>query len=281
MYSSNSLPTLQETIEAFGLRAKKSFGQHFLLDERLLDKIVSYAGPLAGKQVLEVGPGPGGLTRAILRANPAHLTAVEKDSRCIEALQGLCDAYPAQLTIHDKDALKISVPETISTPRVIIANLPYNVGTPLLVNWLNDIAAHGAGVYDTLLLMFQKEVVDRLCATPRSKDYGRLSILTQWLCRVEPVLDIPPGAFSPPPKVMSTVVRITPLAQPLFPAQKETLEKITHIAFQQRRKMLRVSLKPITPEAEAWCVRAGVDPTLRADQVSIEQYCMLANGVAA
>ncbi len=263
---------LKDLLRRHGLQADKRLGQHFLLDANVTDKIVRLCGNLKGLHVVEVGPGPGGLTGSILRAEPASLTAIEKDERCLGLLQECYGASPL-FRIIAGDALKVSLPQEVAAPRAVIANLPYNVGTEMLIRWLYDIAAN-ANAYQYLTLMFQKEVVDRLAARPSTKDYGRLSVLTQWLCEAAPLFDLPPGAFSPPPKVTSTVVKLTPLASPLACDIKK-LEKVTAAAFGQRRKMLRSSLKSLG--GEALLEKAEIEPTLRAENLTVEQFIRLAN----
>jgi 16S rRNA (adenine1518-N6/adenine1519-N6)-dimethyltransferase len=253
------------------IHAKKSLGQHFLHDANITAKIVRLCGDISGLNVIEIGPGPGALTRAILAANPLSYTGIEKDERCIAPLQQMMAAQHG--TIIHTDALKFSIPNNVSAPRAIIANLPYNVGTEMLINWLHEISGQPS-TYNFFTLMFQKEVVDRLVANPHTKDYGRLSILTQWLCEAEALFDLPPSAFLPPPKVTSTVVRLVPREMPA-PCSLPALEKLTAAAFGQRRKMLRASLKPLG--GEALLEKAGIDPTLRAENLSVEQFIALAN----
>lgn len=255
------------------MRADKRFGQHFLLDGNLTDKIVRLAGNLAGVNVVEIGPGPGGLTRSLMRSDAATITAVEKDARLMPLLQELADA-DSRLQLLQEDALKISLPQTVPAPRAIIANLPYNVGTAMLLHWLHEIAEDNTS-YNSLTLMFQKEVVDRIAATPGSKDYGRLSILSQWLCEVQPLFDLPPQAFTPPPKVDSSVVRLLPRESRL-PCDMKKLEQVTAAAFGQRRKMLRSSLKSLHAQPESWLTTCGIDPAARAETLSLENFVDLA-----
>jgi len=261
------LPPLRDVIKQFGLGARKSLGQHFLLDLNLCARIARTAGNLNGVNVIEIGPGPGGLTRALLDAGAAKVIAVEHDSRCVTALAQLQDAYPDRLHILEADALKTDVAALIPAPRRIVANLPYNIATPLLLGWLRQIHE-----FDGLTLMFQKEVADRLAAAPRNKNYGRLSIITQWLAAVRFEFNIKKDAFTPPPKVASSVVSLTPRPEPLAAAEWRDLEAVTAQAFGQRRKMLRSSLKPLNVDFEA----LGIAPTARAEELTVEQFCAIA-----
>ena len=250
-------------------------GQHFLLDLNLTRRIVRQAGDLAGCDVVEIGPGPGGLTRALLESPCRQVIAVEKDRRCLDALAELAAAHPDRLTIIEGDALKLETARLGRQPRHIVANLPYNIGSALLVGWLHAIAADGT-LLSGLTLMFQKEVALRLVAAPRSPDYGRLSILTQWLCQAKLAFDVHPAAFVPPPKVTSTVVRLTPRPAPLAPAPLAALERLTAAAFGQRRKMLRQSLRQVSPRPEDLLAAAAIDPTRRPEELSVEEFCRLA-----
>jgi 16S rRNA (adenine1518-N6/adenine1519-N6)-dimethyltransferase len=270
-----ALPPLIDVIRRHGLEPRKALGQNFLLDARLTLRIARATGDLAGVNVVEIGPGPGGLTRALLQAGAARVVAVERDERCVAALAELAEAYPGRLEIVPGDALALDAATLVPAPRRIIANLPYNIATPLLIRWLHQIQE-----FQALGLMFQKEVADRLTARPRSKAYGRLSILTQWLTEADSAFDIPPGAFMPPPKVTSTVVTLRPRPEPLAPAEFGAIEKVTAAAFGQRRKMLRGSLKTLGGDAEALCIAAGVEPTARAEELEIAQFCALARLVA-
>jgi len=273
--SEPALPPLIEIIRRFGLEPRKSLGQNFLLDPRLTLKIAQATGNLAGINVVEIGPGPGGLTRALLEAGAARVVAVERDERCIAALAELAASYPGRLEIVAADALDLDAATLVPAPRRIIANLPYNIATPLLIGWLRQI-----GEWQALGLMFQKEVAERLVARPRTKAYGRLSVLTQWLTEADLAFDIPPGAFLPAPKVTSTVTVLRPRPQPLAPADFATLERITAAGFGQRRKMLRGSLKTLGVDALALCAAAGIEPTARAEELDIAQFCALARQVA-
>ena len=269
--ASASLPPLRDVIARHGLAARRSLGQHFLLDLNLTGRIARAAGDLTQGTVIEIGPGPGGLTRALLDAGAAHLVAVERDERCRPVLEEIATAFPGRLTFMMADALAIQIAALGPAPRRIVANLPYNVSTALLLRWLSEIDSIAS-----LTLMFQKEVADRLTAAPRSKDYGRLSVIVQWLCEVRRLFDISPRAFTPPPKVTSTVLQITPRAQPLHPADKATLESVTAAAFGQRRKMLRQSLRTLTPAAAELLAAAGIPETARAEELDVGRFCVLA-----
>ena len=271
--STAELPALRDVIARYGLDADKSLGQHFLLDLNLCARIVRAAGDVTQGTTIEIGPGPGGLTRALLAAG-AHVMAIEKDARCLPLLAELASAYPGRLDVISADALKLRAAEIGAAPRRIVANLPYNIATELLLGWLEDITA-----FESLTLMFQREVALRLAAPPGSKTYGRLSVMTQWLCEVALAFDVNPRAFTPTPAVDSTVVSLTPRATPLAPAARKTLERVTASAFGQRRKMLRQSLKTLGVDAIALCAKAGVDPTARAETLSVEEFCALANVV--
>ncbi len=261
-----SLPPLREIIARHGLSARRSLGQHFLLDGNLCARIARAAGDLTACDVVEIGPGPGGLTRALLDAGARHVVAVERDKRCVAALGELADAYPGRLEVIEGDALEIDLQGLASAPRRIVANLPYNISVPLLLKELERIDA-----YESLTLMFQKEVAARLAAAPGGKDYGRLSVICQWLCEVENQFNVAKTAFTPPPKVTSTVVTLTPRPAP-FAARWGDLERITAAAFGQRRKMLRTSLKGLGVDLAA----IGIEPTARAEELTVEQFCSLA-----
>lgn len=275
----DALPSLYDIIATHQLSAKKALGQHFLLDRHWLEKVVACAGDIAGKQVLEVGPGPGGLTRALLASPAAHVHAIEKDPRCVAALESLRAHYPEKLTLHQADALSLDIIQLMPAPRAIIANLPYNVGTEMIINWLHALHKYGIETFDVMAVMLQYEVAERMLAVPGSKAYGRLSILTQWLCDGDIALHVPPDAFRPPPKVQSAVLRLRPLATPRYEADIAILEKVVAAAFNQRRKMLRGSLKALGVLPEALCEKAGVDAQLRADACSLEQFCALARAL--
>jgi 16S rRNA (adenine1518-N6/adenine1519-N6)-dimethyltransferase len=273
------LPPLREVIARHGLGARKSLGQHFLLDLNLTGRIARAAPGIEAGSVIEVGPGPGGLTRALLAEGAGRVIAVEKDSRCLEALAELATAYPGRLEVVEGDALELDLATLGTAPRQIVSNLPYNISTALLVRWLTALASDPRA-FSAMTLMFQKEVAERLTAAPRSRDYGRLSVLTQWLCQARPLFDIPPRAFTPPPKVTSTVVSIIPRERPLAPASLASLEKVTAAAFGQRRKMLRQSLKSLGGKSgdgpAAWFEATGIAPTARAEELSVESFCALA-----
>lgn len=269
-----ALPPLREIIRRFGLGARKGLGQHFLLDLNLTGRIARGAGPLDDGTTIEIGPGPGGLTRALLAEGDAPVVAIERDERCLEALAELSRAYPGRLQVIAGDALDVDPVTLGPAPRRIVANLPYNVATPLLIRWLGRIEA-----YESLTLMFQKEVADRMLAAPGDEAYGRLSVLVGWLATVRRLFDVPASAFVPPPKVTSTVVRIEPRPAPLAPADRATLERVTQAAFGQRRKMLRASLRPLG--GEPLLRRAGIEPTRRAEELTVEQFCAIARAVQA
>ncbi len=270
----SKLPPLKQVIDQHELLAKKSLGQHFLLDGRITDDIARYAGDLSQCNVIEVGPGPGGLTRSLLKAGVKKLYVIEKDARCLAIMQQLKDVVGAQLEIIHGDALEVNITD-IPAPRRIVANLPYNVGTQMLLNWLDAVYKDPTSI-ESMTLMFQKEVAERITATHGNKDYGRLSIISQWLCEVRTDMDLPPGAFTPPPKVSSQVVTLTPRAKPLVDVKKETLEKVVAAAFGQRRKMLRQALKPLGCDTEKLLAAAGIEGTLRAEQVDLMGLCNLA-----
>lgn len=268
------LPPLRAVIEAHGLWARKALGQNFILDQNLLRRIVSAAGPLDGANVFEVGPGPGGLTRAILDAGAARVIAVETDPRCHEALSGLVAAARGRLTLVEGDALAFDARAAFAaTPTHIIANLPYNIATPLLVGWLT--ADSWPPWWASLTLMFQKEVAERIVAAPGSEAYGRLAVLAQWRAQARIALTVPRQAFVPPPKVTSAVVHIRPVPQ-LGDIRVATLERLTEAAFGQRRKMLRSALKRFAPDADALLTAAGIDGARRAETLSIAEFVALA-----
>lgn len=276
----STLPPLREVIAAFGLDARKSLGQHFLLDLNLTGRIARAAGDLSAGTIIEVGPGPGGLTRALLASGANRVVAIERDDRAIAALGDLVEAANGRLTLLAADALTIDPATLGPAPRRIVANLPYNISTRLLVQWLEALEADPTRL-DTMVLMFQKEVALRLLAQPGSADYGRLAVLTQWLCRAERLFDIPARAFIPPPKVTSSVVRLIPRPEPLCPAPRWALQQVTAAAFGQRRKMLRTSLKGLGTDPAALLSAAGIDPTRRAETVDIAGFCAMACALAA
>ena len=269
------MPPLREVIARHGIVARKSFGQNFLLDLNLTGRIARAAGPLEHVTVVEIGPGPGALTRALLTAGARRILAIERDPRCLAALTEVAAAHPGRLELVGGDALRLDPVELSDAPRKVVANLPYNIATPLLIGWLDRI-----GEYDSLTLMFQREVAERLTAEPRSKSYGRLSVLVQWLAEPQILFDLPPRAFVPPPKVTSSVVRIVPRTEPLARAEKSMLERVTAAAFGQRRKMLRTSLKTLGTPVEPLLDRAGVAPTARAEELTVADFCAIARLVA-
>lgn len=266
-------------MESTPIRADKSYGQHFLHEAGIIHKILRFAAPLAGRHVIEIGPGPGALTRALIAEDIASLDVVEIDPRMLEALAQIAESAACPLRIHHLDALKLDVTTLCPAPRSIVANLPYNVATPLLVQWLHALHANPQA-FERLTLMFQKEVAERIAAVPDTRDYGRLAVLSQWLCKVEYGFDISPGCFTPPPKVMSAVVRLTPYPQPLYEARRDILEKLLAAGFNQRRKMLRSALKTYLPQPEAALERVNIDATRRAETLSVQEWCALARAVA-
>ena len=274
------LPPLRDVIARHGLRALKSYGQHFLLDLNLTRRIARAAGDLSAGTTIEVGPGPGGLTRALLAEGASRVVAIERDRRCLGALEDLAAAYPGRLEILCGDALRIDVRQLGRTPRRIVANLPYNVATPLLTGWLTAIA-ETPGCLERMVLMFQKEVAERLAAPAGSRTYGRLSVLAQWLSRVRLLFDVPARAFTPPPNVVSTVVRLEPRAAPAHPARLADLERVTAAAFGQRRKMLRQSLRSLGGDPRDLLSAAGIDETARAEALEVADFCALARALEA
>ncbi|WP_284266136.1 16S rRNA (adenine(1518)-N(6)/adenine(1519)-N(6))-dimethyltransferase RsmA [Roseicyclus amphidinii] len=278
MNSIDSLPPLRAVIAAHGLSARKALGQNFLLDLNLTAKIARQAGDLTGCDVLEVGPGPGGLTRGLLAEGARRVVAVEKDPRCLPALAEIAAAYPGRLEVLNADALALDWAAHLTPPVKVVANLPYNVGTELLVRWLTPPA--WPPVWSSLTLMFQREVAERIVAQPGGKAYGRLALLAQWRCSARIVMSLPPEAFSPPPKVHSAVVHLEALPEPRFPADPKVLERVVATAFNQRRKMLRAALKGLSPEIEDHLRAAGLAPTERAEQVPLEGFCALARSLA-
>ncbi len=274
----DDLPPLRDVIQRFGLSARKSLGQNFLLDLNLTAKIARAAGDLTQADVLEIGPGPGGLTRGLLASGARKVVAVEKDARCIPALEEIAAAYPGRLEILEGDALEIDATQHLTPPIKIAANLPYNVGTALLTRWLDP--PDWPPFWESLTLMFQREVADRIVAKPGSKAYGRLSILAEWRTEAEIVMDLPPQAFTPPPKVRSAVVHLKARPEPLYPADPKILRDLVARAFQQRRKMLRASLKSY-PDIETKLEAAGIDPKVRAETIDLERFCALARALEA
>lgn len=276
----DGLPPLRDVINTHDLRAKKNFGQNFLLDLNLTRRIARIPGDLSNSHIYEVGPGPGGLTRAILMEGAKSLLSVEMDARCLPALEEIQSAYRGRFHILEGDALEVDEPEAIRAetgPRRVVANLPYNVGTLLFIKWLT--LDNWMPWYDSLTLMFQKEVADRIVAVPGTKAYGRLSVLAQWRGRVRIALKVPAAAFTPPPKVMSAVIHFEP-TDPIDPdVHLKYLERVVAQAFQQRRKMLRASLKGLGVDPITLCETADIDPTTRADALSVKGYVRLARAL--
>ncbi|MGF7006056.1 16S rRNA (adenine(1518)-N(6)/adenine(1519)-N(6))-dimethyltransferase RsmA [Aminobacter sp. BE322] len=272
--SIDGLPPLRDVIERHGLQAKKSLGQNFLLDLNLTGKVARAAGDLTGVTVVEVGPGPGGLTRALLMHGAKRVVAIERDERCLAALADVAAHYPGRLDVVSGDALKTDFAALAEGPVKIVANLPYNIGTELLVRWLTVPA--WPPFYQSLTLMFQREVAERIVARPASSAYGRLGVLAGWRTEARIAFDVPPQAFTPPPKVTSSVVHLVPRAAPL-PADVTVLGRVTEAAFGQRRKMLRQSLKSLGGEKLLETV--GIDPTRRAETLGVEEFVALAGAI--
>ena len=274
----DGLPPLREVIEAHDLAAKKSLGQNFLLDLNLTAKIARMAGDLTGCDVLEIGPGPGGLTRGLLAEGARRVLAVEKDARCMPALVAIADAYPGRLQVLQGDAMALDLAARLTPPVKVVANLPYNVGTELLIRWLTPPV--WPPFWSSLTLMFQKEVAERIVARPGSGAYGRLAILAQWRADARIVMTLPPEAFIPAPKVHSAVVHLTALPGPRFPADPAILSRVTQAGFGQRRKMLRASLRGLAPGIEALLESIGIPPTARAEEIPLEGFCAIARAIA-
>ena len=277
--SPDGLPPLREVIAHLGLTAKKSLGQNFILDLNLTRRIARAAGDLAGRTVVEIGPGPGGLTRALLLEGAGRVVAIERDARCVPALQQIADHYPGRLEVHLEDALKVNWasllgPETLAERALIVANLPYGVATMLLIGWLETDP--WPPWYDRMVLMFQREVAERIVAEPGTKAYGRLAVISQWRTRPRIVMTLKPEAFTPPPKVASAVVEFLPRENPEPPCSVKVLGEVTAAAFGQRRKMLRASLKALTPVPGLLLREAGLAPELRGEQLSVEDFARLA-----
>lgn len=275
MADAPALPSLRDTVARHGLDARKALGQHFLLDAALCGRIAVLAGDLDGRHVIEVGPGPGGLTRALLASPAAEVVAVELDRRVIPVLEELQAAFPGRLRIVQGDAVKMDPEALAPAPRRIVSNLPYNVGSVLLVGWLRRAAA-----LEGMTLMFQQEVAERITAAPDTEAYGRLGVLAQWRCRCDLLMTLPPGAFSPPPKVWSAVVGFTPRPDDPGPALFNAMERLTAAAFGQRRKMLRGSLKSLG-NAEALLEQGGIEGTRRAETLTVAEFDRLARILAA
>jgi 16S rRNA (adenine1518-N6/adenine1519-N6)-dimethyltransferase len=274
----DGLPPLREVIATHGLSARKALGQNFLMDLNLTAKTARRAGSLADHDVLEIGPGPGGLTRALLMEGARHVVAIERDQRCLPALADIADAWPGRLTVLSGDALALDPSDHLTPPVRVVANLPYNVGTELLVRWLTPPV--WPPFWASLTLMFQKEVAERIVARPGGKAYGRLALLAQWRADPKLVLELPARAFTPPPKVDSAVVHLEALAAPRYPADPAILSRVVALAFGQRRKMLRASLRPLGGDVEALLTEAGIRPTDRAEQIPLEAFCRLSRLVA-
>jgi 16S rRNA (adenine1518-N6/adenine1519-N6)-dimethyltransferase len=274
----DDLPPLREVIARHGLRARKSLGQNFLLDLNLTARIARAAGPLAGVTVVEVGPGPGGLTRALLAEGAAHVVAIERDERCLAALAEIAERYPGRLTVVAGDALATDYAHLARPPARIVANLPYNIATPLLIGWLKSDP--WPPWYDSMTLMFQREVAERIVAAPGGRSYGRLSVLAQWRSEAEILFDVSPRAFTPSPAVTSSVVRLVPRAKPLA-AETALMERATAAAFGQRRKMLRQSLTALGVNTAALLAATGIDGTRRAEALSVAEFVALANALGA
>jgi len=276
----DGLPPLREVIRALGLSAKKSLGQNFLLDFNLTRRIARAAGPLDGVTVIEVGPGPGGLTRALLLEGASRVVAIEKDRRPLPALEAIAVHYPGRLDIVPADARKVDCRTLLLSPPVrIVANLPYSVATPLLVSWLKT--EPWPPWFDRLVLMFQREVADRIVASPKSKDYGRLAVLAQWRTSARILFTLPAQAFTPKPKVDSALVELVPKLAPEPSCDAASLEKVTAAAFGQRRKMLRSSLRQIAADSDALLQQLGIPPTARAEELDVVEFCRIANALPA
>lgn len=278
MSAIDDLPPLREVIRRHGLRAKKSLGQNFLLDLNLTARIARAAGPLDGVEVVEIGAGPGGLTRALLAAGARRVIAVERDDRAIAALAEIAAHYPGRLEVVAGDALDFDPRGLIGAPARVVANLPYNIATALLVSWLT--LEPWPPWYDQLVLMFQREVAERIVAAPGSKSYGRLSVLVGWRCEARILFDVAGSAFVPPPKVTSSLVEVVPRARPLA-CERRALERVTEAAFGQRRKMLRQSLKSLGADTSALLEAAAIEPTARAEDIPVEGFVALARAFTA
>ncbi len=279
MSAADGLPPLREVVERHGLMAQKALGQNFLFDLNLTGRIARAAGPLEGQTVVEIGPGPGGLTRALLANGAGRVIAVERDRRCLPALAEIAARYPGQLEVVDGDALAVDLSNLLGGAEArIVANLPYNIGTPLLVGWLS--AEPWPPWWRSLTLMFQREVAERIVATPEQRAaYGRLAVLANWRCETKILFDVPKSAFVPQPKITSSIVQLTPRPQP-EPCDRRMLERVTLAAFGQRRKMLRQSLKTVLAEPGAMIEAAGLSPTMRAEEVPVSGFVGLANALS-
>lgn len=275
----DGLPPLREVVERHGLMAQKALGQNFLFDLNLTGRIARAAGPLEGQTIVEIGPGPGGLTRALLANGAGRVIAIERDRRCMPALAEIAAHYPGRLEVVDGDALAVDLSGLLGgSPARIVANLPYNIGTPLLVGWLS--AEPWPPWWTSLTLMFQREVAERIVATPEQRAaYGRLAVLASWRCETRILFDVPKTAFVPQPKITSSIVQLVPRPQP-EPCDRRLLERLTLAAFGQRRKMLRQSLKAVLADPAAMIEAAGLSPTMRAEEVSVSGFVALANALA-
>ena len=276
--SEDALPPLREVIARHGLAAKKALGQNFLFDLNLTRRIARAAGPLEGFTVIEIGPGPGGLTRALLMEGATNVIAIERDDRALAALAEISAAYPGKLTVIPGDALQTDYARLAAgTPTKIVANLPYNIATPLLIGWIGS--GEWPPFYESLTLMFQKEVAERIVAKSGGKEFGRLSVLCQYRTTAKKLFDVNRSAFTPPPKVTSSIVQLIPKPKPEPECRLEVLERVTAAAFGQRRKMLRASLRSLLPEPEALLGELGIDPELRAEQLPVEAFARLAQRI--
>ena len=279
MSTPDGLPPLREVISALGLSARKNLGQNFLLDFNLTRRIARAAGPLEGVTVVEVGPGPGGLTRSLLLEGAAKVVAIERDARCLPALEAIAGLYPGKLELLAADARQVDYGALrLGAPARIVANLPYSVGTPLLVSWLK--AEPWPPWFDRLVLMFQREVAARIAARPGGKDYGRLAVLAQWRTTPRILFTLPAAAFTPKPKVDSALVELVPKAAPAPACTPAALERVTTAAFGQRRKMLRVALRQLTPDSEALLQSLDIDPKARAEELGVAEFCRIANALS-
>jgi 16S rRNA (adenine1518-N6/adenine1519-N6)-dimethyltransferase len=274
--AADGLPPLRDVIKRHDLSARKSLGQNFLLDLNLTGRIARAAGPLDLMTVIEVGPGPGGLTRALLSHGAKRVVAIERDTRAVAALAEIAEHYPGRLDVVEGDALDFDPRPHIDGPACVVANLPYNVATALLIGWLSSDP--WPPWFGSLVLMFQREVAERIAAAPGSKSYGRLSVLANWRCETKILFDIAPSAFVPPPKVTSSVVRLVPREAPL-PADLRAMERVTAAAFGQRRKMLRQSLRSLVPDPLPLLAAAGIEPTARAEEIPVEGFVALAQAL--
>jgi 16S rRNA (adenine1518-N6/adenine1519-N6)-dimethyltransferase len=276
--AADGLPPLRDVIRAAGLSARKSLGQNFLLDFNLTRRIARAAGPLEGATIVEIGPGPGGLTRALLLEGAGRVIAIEKDQRCLPPLRDIEALYPGRLEIVAGDARAVDYRALrLEPPARIVANLPYSVATPLLIGWLKT--EPWPPWFDRLVLMFQREVAERIVARPGDRDYGRLAVLSQWRTRPRILFNLPAAAFTPRPKVDSSLVELQPKAQPEPPCDVAMLEKVTAACFGQRRKMLRSSLRQLLPDAESFLQRLGIDPQARAEELDVADFCRIANAL--